>query len=127
MGDRFGVGNASVYRIVKRVISAINRNWTSKVINWPCSESVTHVTNGFLGRRGLQGVIGAIDGSHVAIKAPGTHQDVYINRKGFHSVVLQAVCDHRMLFTDCFVGYPGSTHGARVLKNSDLFDRVGES
>ena len=85
------------------------------------------MTIGFLGRRGLQGVIGAIDGSHVAIKAPGTHQDVYINKKGFHSVVLQAVCDHRMLFTDCFVGYPGSTHGARVLKNSDLFDRVGES
>ena len=42
-------------------------------------------------------------------------------------MVLQAVCDHRMLFTDCFVGYPGSTHDARVLKYSDLYDRVGES
>jgi hypothetical protein len=47
MGNRFGVCNASVYRIV-RVISAINRNWTSKVINWPCNGSVIHVTDGFI-------------------------------------------------------------------------------
>ena len=128
MGDRFGVCNASVYRIVKRVISAINVNWTSKVISWPSNGSVTHVTDGFFGRRGLQGaVLGAIDGSHVPIKAPGTHQDVYINRKGFHSVVIQAVCNHRMFFTDCFVGYPGSTHDARVMKNSNLYVRVVES
>ena len=85
------------------------------------------MTDGFLGRRGLQIVLGAIDGSHIAKTPPGTHEDVYINRKGFHSVVLQAVRDHRMLFTDCFVGYPGSTHDARVLKNYDLYDRVGES
>lgn len=80
--------------------------------------------NEFSGRSGLQGVIGAIDGP---TKAPGANQDAYIIRKGFHSVVLQAVCDHRMFFTDCFVGYPGSTHDARVLENSDLCDRVLES
>ena len=128
IGDRFGICNATAYRIVKRVISVINRNWTPKIIRWPKdSASARYVIDGFQGRRGLQGVLGAIDGSHIAIKAPRSNQDAYINRKCFHSIVLQAVCDHRMFFRDCFAGYPGSTHDARVLKNSDLYDRITES
>lgn len=42
MGDRFGVCNATVYR---RVISAINRNWTSRIITWPCGVSSVTQTN----------------------------------------------------------------------------------
>ena len=34
--------------------------------------------------------------------------------------MLQAVSDHEMMFTDCYVGWPGSVHDARVLSNSDL-------
>ncbi|XP_041842231.1 protein ALP1-like isoform X1 [Melanotaenia boesemani] len=33
----------------------------------------------------------------------------------------QAVCDHRGRFLDIFVGYPGSVHDSRVLKNSPLY------
>ena len=29
-------------------------------------------------------------------------------------------------YLQTFVGYPGSTHDVRVLKNYDLYDRVGE-
>jgi hypothetical protein len=72
----------------------------------------------------LQKVIGAIDGSHIPIKVPSENRHVYINRKGFYSVVLQAVCNHKLVFTDCFVGWPGSTHDARVLRRSDLFQRI---
>ena len=68
-----------------------------------------------------ENVIGAIDGSHIAIKAPREHQTDYIKRKGFHSVILQAVCDHQLLFTNCFVGWPGSVHDARVFRNSQIF------
>ena len=38
--------------------------------------------------------------------------------------MLQAVCDHRLAFTDCYAGWPGATHDARVLRRSDLFSRV---
>lgn len=92
------------------------------VISWPSSAHAIEVVNqGFQWYAGLQGVLGAINGSHMPIKAPGRDQDAYINRKGFHSVVLQAVCTHHMYFADCFAGYPGSTHDARVFRNSDLF------
>ena len=40
---------------------------------------------------GLPDVIGAIDGCHIPIKAPRENDSEYINRKGFHSLQLQAV------------------------------------
>ena len=50
------------------------------------------------------GVIGAIDGTHIPIKAPFVSHNSHVNRKGAHSVVLQGVCDHELLFTDCYAG-----------------------
>lgn len=35
---------------------------------------------------------------------------------------LQYVCDANLLFIHAYVGWPGSVHDARVLKNSDLWD-----
>ena len=46
-----------------------------------------------------------------------------LQRKGFYSVILQAVVDHNLLFTDLFIGWPGSVHDARVLANSALYRR----
>ena len=74
--------------------------------------------------RGMPSVIGAIDGSHFPVKAPVLCPENYINRGGFHSVILQAVCDHRMHFTDCYAGWPGSVNDARVFKNSDLYEHI---
>ena len=59
--------------------------------------------------KGMDGVIGAIDGSHIPIKAPFCPEN-YFNKKSFHSIFLQAVCNHDMMFTDCFAGWPGGVH-----------------
>uniref|UniRef100_A0A8C3TGR7 DDE Tnp4 domain-containing protein n=1 Tax=Chelydra serpentina TaxID=8475 RepID=A0A8C3TGR7_CHESE len=64
---------------------------------------------------------GAIDGTHIPILAPD-HQ--YINRKGYFSMVLQALVDHKGRFTNINVGWPGKVHDARVFKNSGLFKRL---
>ena len=47
-----------------------------------------------------------------------------INRKGFSSIVLQAVCDHRMRFTDCYAGWPGNLCMMPVFENCDLLTRI---
>ena len=62
----------------------------------------------------MTGVIGAIDGTHTPIKAPFVSHNSYVNRKGTHSVVLQGVCDHELLFTDSYAGEVGSVHDACV-------------
>jgi len=59
--------------------------------------------------------VGAIDGSHIPIIAPEDYTRDYFNRKGWHSIILQAVVDGKGLFWDVCVGNSGSMHDARVL------------
>ena len=49
-----------------------------------------------------QHIIGAIDCTHVRIKVPPAHlhPDEYINRKKFHSINVQVVCDSDCVITD---------------------------
>ena len=51
----------------------------------------------------------------------------YYNRKGFYSIVLQAVIDSSGKFIDIFVGYPGSTYDSRIFHNSPLYYMLSSS
>jgi hypothetical protein len=74
----------------------------------------------------MRGVIGAIDGSHIPIKAPPykDYPEDYFNRKHFFSIILQAVVDGTGKFPDLFVGWPGSAHDARVFENSKIAQKL---
>jgi hypothetical protein len=72
------------------------------------------------GPTGFPGVFGCVDGTHIAIRAPSQDSGSYYNRKGFHSILLQVVCDARFLFIDCFAGWPGSANDARVWSHSPI-------
>ena len=58
------------------------------------------------------------------ITPPAMNHTDYYNRKGWYSILVQAVIDHDYLFRDLCVGWPGSIHDARVLANSTLFKKV---
>ena len=75
-------------------------------------------------KQGLRRVLGAIDGFHISVSAPLDSPESYVNRKGFHSLVLQVVCDDQLIIRDAITGWPGSVHDARVYRNSDLFHRI---
>ena len=68
-------------------------------------------------------VVGAIDGCHIAVKAPNENAQDYINRKGFFSITLQGLVDCNYLFRDILVGWPGKCHDARIFKNSPLYQQ----
>lgn len=70
----------------------------------------------------LKSFSGAIDGSHIKIDKPVEDPDSYINRKQYFSIHVQGTVNHDMKFIDVFIGYPGSVHDARVLKNSTLYN-----
>lgn len=119
IANLFGVSESSVIVCRERIMGAI-LSLKSRFIAWPQNETLLQTVDNFSRRNGFPGIIGALDGTHIEIKAPSENQQSYINRKKYHSLQLQAVCNSEMLFTDCFAGYPGSCHDSRVLRNSPL-------
>ena len=64
---------------------------------------------------------GAIDGTHIPVRPLDDGKSDYICRKGYPSVVLQAVVDGRYHFLDVYANTPGATHDASVYRRSLLF------
>ena len=62
--------------------------------------------------------------SHIPIAAPELNHTDYYNRKGWYSMLIQAVVDHDYLFRDICVGWAGSVHDARVFVNSVIYKRI---
>lgn len=69
----------------------------------------------------IPGVVGVIDGTHVKIVAPREGQEVYVNEKNEHSINMQVVFDAKGVIIDMVANWPGSTHDARLLRNSGLW------
>ena len=40
-------------------------------------------------------MIGCVDGTHIKIQAPYQNENDFVNRKGFHSINVQAICNHK--------------------------------
>lgn len=78
--------------------------------------------HGFERSSGFPKTIGAIDGTHIRINAPKENPADYINRKGFHSIQLQIVCDHRTLITHCYA----LIHNQRVFRLSEVADYLND-
>lgn len=97
------------------------------VIKWPEGHDVRIVCNQFSTKRGVQNVLGAIDGTHVRIEKPSSNVRDYINRKKYFSICLQAVVDANMRFTNIYCGEPGSLHDSRVLRRSPLYQTASNN
>ncbi|XP_049429633.1 uncharacterized protein LOC125887123 [Epinephelus fuscoguttatus] len=120
IASMFGVGIATVCVIVRQVISAILDRLYRRVVSLPSGQRLEDTIRAFKDRCYPQ-CAGAIGGTHIPIAPPRDNPDDYLNRKGWHSVILQAVVDHNICFTDVYAGWPGSTNSSTVLSSSDLY------
>jgi hypothetical protein len=59
--------------------------------------------------------------------APKESSGSYVNRKGYHSILLQGVCDHTKLFTDVYVGEVGSIHDYTMFLRSEVSEFGAEN
>jgi len=117
--DRFNVTKSSYHRIITKIIEFLIRK-SGQYIVWPTGQRLHKIKSEFFKMHGIDGVIGAIDGSHIKIKRP-TSKDhyVYYNKKGVYSLLIQGVCDYQKKFISFFCGEPGSIH--HLLKKSSLY------
>ncbi|CAB4019672.1 Hypothetical predicted protein [Paramuricea clavata] len=107
VSDRFNVTLSSLERILFRVSRACV-DLKQQYIKWPSGNEMHTIMNNFT-NRGFPRIIGVIDGTHIRIRAPTKDPVAYINRKKFHSLNTQVVCDDNMIFRDVLVGWPAAT------------------
>ena len=122
----FGVASCTVCVIVHDPCQANVDVLLKTYIHFPQGIQLSEVVDGFKDKWGMIQCAGSIDGCHIPITPPTMNHTDYYNRKGWYSMLLQAVVDHNYLFTDVCVGWPGSVHDARVLANSSLYQKASQ-
>ncbi|XP_028297768.1 protein ANTAGONIST OF LIKE HETEROCHROMATIN PROTEIN 1-like [Gouania willdenowi] len=120
----FGVGLSTACSIVQEVVTAINCLMKDQYIRTPSEADFRNIVHGFRDKWKFPQVVGAIDATHISIRAPADDADEYHNRKGFYSILLQAVVDHDLKFWNINIGWPGKVHDARAFANSSLYQRA---
>lgn len=90
----FGVGTATVCGIVRQVTAAILTHVYPRFVSLPSGQRLDDAVRGFRAR-GYPQCAGAIGRIHMPIATPrSVNPEDYVNKRGWHSVVLQAVIDH---------------------------------
>ncbi|KAL7743471.1 hypothetical protein ACLKA6_018609 [Drosophila palustris] len=77
-------------------------------------------TQGFLNLFGFPQCFGAIDGRHFAIKPCAADAANYRNQKGWCSIIVLALVDHRSRFMYLNVGSPGRFNVSEAFEKSSL-------
>ena len=78
------------------------------------------IINAFKERSKMPNVLGAIDGTHIKIRASKENKRDYFSRYHQYDVICQGIVDSKTKFIDVVAGFPGSMHDSRVLRNTPI-------
>ena len=108
-GDIHGISKATVSRSIRRVISAIAAKAKDYIKFSERPVDVHRVKRGYDEYAGFPNVIGSIDGTQIAIKAPSEEEWLFVNRKGYHSINVQVfftpLCLQHLFFNSMELNY----------------------
>ncbi|XP_053366807.1 putative nuclease HARBI1 [Clarias gariepinus] len=123
VGDAENVAKSAVCRAIRKVYLALKK-FVRVYVLFPSHLRPQAVKQKFFAIAGFPNVIGAIDCTHIPIKAPpGPNEGDFVNRKGVHSINVQMVCDSLCHITNVEAKWPGSVHDSRIFRESQLFQR----
>ena len=121
--DFIKVSQPTVSRILSSFVDAVVDKAPLHIKMSSSSSEIALVKNEFYQVARFPGVIGCIDGSHIPIIAPSEFEYAYVNRKGFHSINIQGICDANLLFRDVVARWPGSSHDSFILETSGIYEK----
>ena len=124
IGHLFGVARSTVCVIVHDTCKAIVDRLFSDVVTFPQGSQLTDTICGFETNWQIPQCVGAIDGSHIPVAVPANLHTDYYNRKGWYSILVQAVISYDYTISDVCIGWPGSVHDARVFVHSGIYQKA---
>lgn len=111
--------NRSIHAVSKALVRRLPR-----FVRFPNDENSQPIKDGFWNMRRFPNVIGCVDGTHVWIIRPREHEAQYVNRKNYHSINVQVICDNRGRWINVVAKWPGSAHDSWILRNSPICDAM---
>ncbi|XP_034027403.1 putative nuclease HARBI1 [Thalassophryne amazonica] len=93
------VPHNTLSKVVREVCEAIVGEYLDELMTCPTTDAGwRHIADGWLQRWNFPHTIGAIDGKHVACKAPPNTASQYYNYKGYFSIILLALVSSDYMF-----------------------------
>lgn len=124
LGDTFHVSAPCACCIISKVSKSIAK-LKSLFVYMPKESEVNEVKERFHRMARFEGVIGAVDGTHIRIVCPGAVvRELYWCRKNYYSINTQIVCDSNLTIRNIVARWPGSTHDSRIFNNSNICYRL---
>lgn len=126
VSDRFDMSKGAAHRIVMEITQLLCQ-LKYLYIRWPEPGALARLAEDFDNRCGFPGVVGCMGSSDIHVKPPNCHNRVdFINRKGWPSINMLAICDTTMAFTYIYADMPGSCPNAGVFRASEAFNLLQE-
>ncbi|XP_063838174.1 putative nuclease HARBI1 [Ostrinia nubilalis] len=124
VGKDFNLGlcQTAVHKCVAEVTEALNKpEILQRHIAFPGNrEERMAVMKGFMDVFGFPGVVGCIDGTHIAIIRPHDFEEAFFNRKHYHSLNAMIICDAELNVLHVDASYGGASHDSHVWNRSAL-------
>ncbi|XP_057772258.1 protein ALP1-like [Salvia miltiorrhiza] len=123
IGDSFGAHHSTVSQATWRFVEAIEDKGIHH-LRWPSTEEeLSKIKCKFEKIRGLPNCCGAIDTTHITmlLTSSDPEADCWLDCRGKHSMILQAVVDPDLKFLNINAGWPGKMNDSSVLQSSSLF------
>ncbi|KAJ1207883.1 hypothetical protein NDU88_003273 [Pleurodeles waltl] len=114
-----GMSQPMFSNVLSRVLSALLKHVRSYIVFLQVEDLAT-VKGDFYALGHIPNIIGAIDGTHVALVPPLRSEQVYRNQKSYHSMNVQMVCLADQYISQVNAMFPGSVHDAYILRNSSI-------
>ncbi|XP_029452681.1 putative nuclease HARBI1 [Rhinatrema bivittatum] len=114
-----GMTQASISWHVSQVLKAIMKRMRKYIVYPTDPAELQQICSGFMGIVGMPNVLGAIDCTHIAFTPRSEEESAFWNRKHFHSMNVQVVCDAHLQILNV-AKYPGNCHDTYILAHSAL-------
>ena len=124
----FRVGRATICKMIKQTCYAIWQSLQQKYLKPPSTKQQwKEISKRFEAEWNFPNCLGALDGKDVAIECPRDGGSNVYNYKGFHSLVLSAICDDNYCFTLVDIGGYGRDNDAAIFSQSEINTALEEN